>query len=104
MNGSDFSQNVYRVVSRIPKGRVITYGDVAALAGSPAAARQVGQIAHFGPQHLPWQRVVNKQGGLAKGYPGGGLYAHRDLLEADGVVVDEHFCVDIDNLRWVHDE
>jgi methylated-DNA-protein-cysteine methyltransferase related protein len=96
----NFRQQVYRLVQQIPKGRVMTYGQIAALCGQPRAARIVGGIAHFGPVELPWQRVVNKTGGLAKGYTPGGLAAHKRDLERDGVKVDTQFCVDINNLLW----
>ena len=62
---------VYEYVAQIPQGRVMTYGQLAALCGSPRAARIVGGIAHFGPEELPWHRVVNKQGGLAGAFHGG---------------------------------
>ena len=104
MQGDEFKTSVYKLVSQIPKGRVATYGDIAAAAGRPRAARQVGMIAHFGPQNIPWHRVVSRYGGLARGYPGGGKYAHREMLENDGVEVDEDFRVDIYNLRWSYDE
>jgi alkylated DNA nucleotide flippase Atl1 len=48
---------------------------------------------------LPWQRVVNKQGGLAKGYPGG-LEGHKQALEAEGVKVSEDYKVDVNGLLW----
>ena len=63
----EFRTRVEALVARIPKGRVMTYGQLAALAGQPTAARIVGGIAHFGDPDLPWQRVVNKRGGLASG-------------------------------------
>lgn len=97
---ADFKQRVYEVVARIPQGRVATYGQVAALCGAAWAAWEVGQIAHTGPTDLPWQRVVNKQGGLAAGWPGGGRDAHRAALEADGVEVSDDYTVDIKNLLW----
>jgi methylated-DNA-protein-cysteine methyltransferase-like protein len=78
----DFKTRVYSVVDSIPKGKVMTYGQVATVAGAPWAAWEVGQIAHTGPSHLPWQRVVNKQGGLARGYPGG-FEGHKKVLEAE---------------------
>ena len=80
----------------------MTYGQLAALAGSPKAARIVGGIAHFGDPGLPWQRVVNKQGGLARGYPGGRV-AHKQHLEAEGIVfdnIDGTWQVDVDTLVW----
>lgn len=96
---ADFKQNVYEVVGQIPKGLVATYGQVAALAGAAWAAWEVGQIAHTGPADLPWQRVVNKSGGLARGYPGG-FEGHKKALQADGVKVSEDYRVDMDKLLW----
>ncbi len=101
---ADFKQRVYEVVAQIPKGRVATYGQVAALCGAAWAAWEVGQIAHTGPTDLPWQRVVNKQGGLAAGWPGGGRDAHRSALMADGLEVSDNYTVDIKNLLWNPDQ
>ena len=80
----------------------MTYGQIAALVGSPRAARQVGGTAHFGDPNLPWQRVVNVKGGLASGYPGGRL-GHKEHLEMEGVQVDGSdgaYHVDVTNLIW----
>jgi methylated-DNA-protein-cysteine methyltransferase-like protein len=77
-----FRDRVEMVVRQIPRGRVMTYGQLAALCGNARAARIVGGIAHFGDPDLPWQRVVNKQGGLAAGYPGG-RQSHRNNEPAD---------------------
>ena len=98
----NFAERVNKLVSQIPEGRVMTYGQLAALAGNPQAARVVGGIAHFGDPELPWQRVVNKQGGLASGYPGG-KRAHKQHLEAEGVRIsgiDGNFKVDVEELLW----
>lgn len=67
----------------------MTYGQIAALCGSPRSARIVGGIAHFGDTALPWHRVVSKTGRLASGYPGG-RRAHADHLRAEGVAIDRH--------------
>lgn len=96
----DFKERVYALVGRIPEGRVMTYGQLAALAGAAWAAWEVGQIAHTGPESLPWQRVVNKQGGLAAGYPGGGKVKHKAVLEAEGYEVNDDFTVDVEDLIW----
>lgn len=97
---AQFKDRVYALVAQIPQGRVMTYGQIAALCGNPRAAWEVGQIAHNGPQDLPWQRVVNKQGGLAVGWPGGGQAAHRALLEAEGVEVGDDYHVNVADLLW----
>jgi alkylated DNA nucleotide flippase Atl1 len=66
----------------------MTYGQIAALCGNARAARVVGGIAHFGDPELPWQRVVNKSGSLAAGYPGGRA-GHKAHLEAEGLKIDD---------------
>ena len=94
-----FRERVEALVAQIPKGRVMTYGQLAALCGNASAARVVGGIAHFGDPDLPWQRVVNKSGGLASGYPGG-RSGHKQVLEAEGVMVSKDLAVDVQNLIW----
>lgn len=96
---NDFRQRVYALVAQIPRGRVMTYGQLAALAGSPYAARIVGGIAHWGDPDLPWQRVVKKDGSLAEGYPGG-TEGHRAALEAEGVEFNDEYKLDIAKLSW----
>lgn len=96
---SGFKERVEAVVAQIPKGRVMTYGQLAALCGNARAARIVGGIAHFGDPDLPWQRVVNKRGGLASGYPGG-RHGHRTALEAEGIKVNEDCRVEVEKLLW----
>jgi len=96
----NFKEQVYELVAQIPKGRLMTYGQIAALCGSPRAAIIVGQVAHWGPLELPWQRVVNKNGGLARGYTTGSLEAHKKDLEADGIKVSNDYKVDISKLIW----
>jgi methylated-DNA-protein-cysteine methyltransferase-like protein len=97
--GNQFRDRVYKIVEQIPKGKLMTYGQIAALAGAAWAAWEVGQIAHTGPADLPWQRVVNKNGGLARGYPGG-MNGHKADLETEGIAVDEDYQVDIERLLW----
>lgn len=95
----DFRKRVEELVRQIPKGAVVTYGQLATLCGNPRAARIVGGIAHFGDPDLPWHRVVNKQGGLASGYPGG-KQGHKATLEADGYQVSDNLHVNIEELLW----
>ncbi len=95
-----FAGRVEAIVRQIPEGRLMTYGQIAGLCGDARAARIVGGIAHFGDPELPWQRVVNKTGGLAAGYPGGRA-AHRAHLEAEGVEIsDEDHVMHIAELLW----
>lgn len=80
----NFRRQVCDIVSQIPRGHVMTYGQIAALCGRPRAARIVGGIAHFGPPELPWQRVVKAGGHLAEGFPGG-IAGHQQVLLAEGL-------------------
>lgn len=96
---SSFRERVEDIVRQIPRGRVMTYGQIAALAGSAYAARIVGGIAHFGDPELPWQRVVNKKGGLASGYPGGRA-GHAAALKAEGIAVSKDQYVAVKELLW----
>ncbi|MDB5170836.1 MAG: tRNA dimethylallyltransferase [Candidatus Saccharibacteria bacterium] len=95
----NFRARVEALVRQIPKGRVMTYGQLAALCGNARAARIVGGIAHFGDPDLPWQRVVNKQGGLASGYPGG-RSGHKQVLEQEGFEVSDEYTIDVQKLIW----
>lgn len=103
---SDFTREVYRVVRRIPRGRVTTYGAVAALAGSPRAARGVGAAlnALTGPDRngpeVPWWRVVNRMGQLSIPAEMGLRALQRTLLEAEGVSFDAQGAVRLDRHAW----
>lgn len=94
-----FRGRVEALVAQIPKGKVMTYGQLAGLCGNARAARIVGGIAHFGDPDLPWQRVVNKQGGLASGYPGG-RSGHKQVLETEGYSVNDDCQVAVTELLW----
>jgi methylated-DNA-protein-cysteine methyltransferase-like protein len=98
----EFRKRVEALVAQIPRGSVMTYGQIAALCGNARAARIVGGIAHFGNPDLPWQRVVNRHGGLAAGYPGGRA-GHKQVLEAEGVQVTgeaDNYYVNVGELLW----
>lgn len=92
---------IYNIVSQIPKGRVATYGQVAALAGNPRWARVVGYALHNNPDQsrIPCHRVVNRDGKVAKAFVFGGENEQIRLLTAEGVqVVDGQ--VDLSIYRW----
>ncbi len=94
-----FKERVYDLVAQIPEGRVITYGDIAALCGQAHASRVVGGLAHFGPTNLPWHRVVNRFGDCASGYYGG-KEGHKQALEAEGFEVVDYRIADFTERRW----
>jgi len=82
-----FFKQVYAVVRTIPRGRVLTYGQIATLLGSPYMARQVGWAMHGCPKGLPWQRVVGAGGRILVNSLsiGEGALLQRRLLELEGV-------------------
>jgi methylated-DNA-protein-cysteine methyltransferase related protein len=80
-----FEAAVYRLVRRVPRGRVVTYGQLAALLGFPHRARAVGRAMSICPSNLPWHRVVNAQGGISPRRRVSGMLTQRILLEQEGV-------------------
>jgi methylated-DNA-protein-cysteine methyltransferase-like protein len=93
---------IYAVVRRIPRGRVATYGQVARLAGMPGHARQVGYALNALPagSRLPWQRVVNAEGGISPRSRPGCDDGQRALLEEEGVEFDERGRIALSRYRW----
>lgn len=83
-----FVKNVWGVVGGIPKGHVLTYGEVARLAGRPNGARHVSQAMRLAPRKLklPWHRVINAQGKIAIPEESAGYRRQKELLEREGLV------------------
>lgn len=94
----NFYQKIYEVVSTIPRGKVMTYGQVAALCGNPRASRVVGYALHVNPQPgvIPCHRIVNREGYLSGGFAFGGIEVQKALLEEEGVAVDAEYRVDLE--------
>jgi methylated-DNA-protein-cysteine methyltransferase-like protein len=96
-----FAQQVYAVVRRVPRGRVITYGWVARLLDAPRHARQVGWAMAATPDQtprIPAHRVVNARGEIS---PGGDHERRRALLVAEGVVLLPDGRVELDVYLWL---
>lgn len=93
----DFFNRVYKIVERIPEGKVMTYGQIAALLGVPNCSRRVGQAMFNTPGYIniPAHRVVNSKGGLAPSYAFNGEGVQRKLLEDEGVVFRQNGCIDL---------
>ena len=87
-----FYDKVYEQVRKIPQGKVATYGQIAAMCGSPRASRAVGYALHFNPMPgiIPCHRIVNRFGGLEERFAFGGKEAQKALLEREGVVVTDY--------------
>lgn len=94
-------EKIYEVVKSIPRGKVMTYGQVAALAGNPRWARVVGYALHVNPEPgvIPCHRVVNRDGRVATGFAFGGEGVQRMLLEGEGVTFLESGLVDLKKHR-----
>jgi methylated-DNA-protein-cysteine methyltransferase-like protein len=92
---------VYRLVRRIPRGRVMTYGQIATLIENRLSARAVGWAMHGCPEGVPWQRVVNASGGCSTDrlpeVPEG---LQRALLEGEGVEFRDNGTLDLEVYRW----
>jgi methylated-DNA-protein-cysteine methyltransferase-like protein len=104
---TEIHERFYAVIRRIPKGRVATYGQIAALAGLPRRARMVGQALRSTPEDVkvPWHRVINAQGGIsARGGIGWEEGYQRHLLEEEGVVFNRSGRVDLDRFGWDPDK
>ena len=96
-----FTQNVVAVIQAIPKGKVTSYGRVAALAGNPRGARQVSRYLHSLSEKydLPWHRVVNAAGNISLP-KGRGYEQQRALLEDEGVVFSGSRSIDFSVFLW----
>ncbi len=99
-----FKKKVIDFVKKIPKGKVASYGQVAAAAGSPKAARQVGGILRnidFAGTIFPWWRVINNHGIISiKGNWTATKESQRELLIKDGIKVTKDFKIDMKKYRW----
>jgi len=96
---SDFYQAVYAVAGDIPRGKVMTYGQIATVLGTPRAARAVGYaLRACDAERVPWQRVINGQGRIS-GH-GERPTLQRALLEKEGIRFDETGTCDLKRYRW----
>ena len=94
-------QSVYDFLAAIPKGKVVTYGQIAVFLGNANYARTVGNILHENPDgdRYPCYKVVDVKGKIAENYAFGGATAQRKRLEADGIIVNNNK-VDLNVYRW----
>ena len=95
-------ERIYSVVRRIPRGRVATYGQVAALAGLGGHARQVGYALSALPEgaRVPWHRVINARGEVSPRSEPGGDDSQRRRLEEEGLCFDPRGRVALGRYQW----
>ncbi|HBY07581.1 MAG TPA: methyltransferase [Chloroflexi bacterium] len=102
MERSKTYQHFYEVISRIPAGKVATYGQIASLAGYPGQARQVGYALHATPEdvEIPWQRVINAKGEISP--QANPIYEviQRQMLAAEGIIFDEKGRISLQKYQW----
>ncbi len=99
-----FQESVINVVSLVPEGKVVSYGQVALYVGLPRAAREVGWVLKSLEEavDLPWWRVINNEGRISiKGNKYNDADTQRKLLKAEGVEVSDLYELDIEKYRWV---
>lgn len=101
-NGNNFYDAVYRVVRKIPRGRVMTYGQIATILGAPRAARAVGYAMRASGRRddVPWQRVINRKGRISARSEVERPLIQKMLLESEGVKFDETESCDLNTYRW----
>ena len=100
---SPFKEKVIQIIQMVPFGKVASYGQIAAYAGAPRAAREVGWILNSVEEtiSLPWWRVVNNKGYLSiRGNQTADKGLQAKLLQSEAIEVDEHFMLDIEKYRW----
>lgn len=108
-NSPGFFEQVYKVVQRIPPGKVSSYGRIAAMLGHPRAARAVGYALSalknpekqgYTSANVPWQRVVNSQGRISIRHREQTANRQAEILRAEGVAVDENGRIDLSIYLW----
>ncbi|MHA1671335.1 MAG: MGMT family protein [Promethearchaeota archaeon] len=99
---SEFTQEVIKIIKNIPKGKVLTYGLIAKMAGNPRAARQVSWILHSSTKKydLPWHRVINSKGLVVLSSDEDRFY-QKNLLEEEGIKFKSEFGIDLKKYSWI---
>ena len=102
---SPFKARVITIIRSVPRGKVVSYGQVALYAGLPRAAREVGWILRGSKEDMPWWRVINNAGKISiEGNWQADKRTQKQLLEADGVDVSQDMIVDMEKYRFIADE
>ncbi|HEX3099350.1 MAG TPA: MGMT family protein [Patescibacteria group bacterium] len=99
----NFKEQVYKAVGEIPKKKLVSYGQVAAVCGSPRAARQVGWMLRLldGDNSVPWWRVINAAGEISiKGNLISTPLLQKAKIEAEGIPVSKDFKIDLEKYRY----
>jgi len=98
---NDYRERVFRIVRSIPRGRVMTYGQIAEILGEGYTPRTVGFVMHSSNDKTPWHRVINAQGGCSTR---GVVLPHdkqQRMLEAEGVSFNERGRCELQEYLWI---
>lgn len=98
-------EEIYKIVKKVPKGKVTTYGDIARVLGNIRLSRIVGYALHANPYfgEVPCHRVVNKNGRLAPNFAFGGSNIQKQMLEKEGIKIKNDYVVDLENFLFDFD-
>lgn len=104
----NFGDRVIQYIHQVPKGKVASYGQIAAMAGSPRATLMVGQILRTGTEkhQLPWQRIISSKGIISIVNMEHPAEQQAELLRSEGVAVEQHgheYWVDLKKYGWQPD-
>lgn len=99
-----FPQRVYGLVAQVPEGKVVTYGLLALMAGSPRASRIVGAAMARAPEGLPCHRVIYSDGRMCCFDAFGGADIQREMLRREGVVFLPDGRVDLKKCLWAGED
>lgn len=101
----DFTSEVIRLIKAIPRGKVVTYGQIAYMTGLYPSVRRVVWILHSCSEKegLPWHRVVNRKGSISL-KPGAGYEKQKNLLMREGVIFNGKDRIDLEKFLWEPDE
>ena len=96
-----YREKVYEIVREIPAGKVMTYGQIADILGEGYTARTIGYVMHAAQtESIPWQRVINSQGGCSTGKLFLPYNVQQKMLEDEGVIFSEKARCDLEKYRW----
>ena len=99
-----YRERVYEIVKEIPVGRVMTYGQIAAILGEGYTPRTIGYVMHAADtQNVPWQRVINAQGACSTGRMTVPVNLQQQILEDEGVIFNEKGRCDLKIYQWSPD-
>ena len=100
VNDKQYRKIVYDLVKKIPRGKVMTYGQIAIILGDGYTARTVGYVMHGSDDGVPWQRVINSQGKISTGRLSIPVNLQQSMLEQEGVVFTAKGKCDLEKYQW----